>query len=171
MQGVARNGAGDQKEDAMTLYAIRPDPETGSLDDAEVVDQLRYGWQFLEQAITVWRLVDKERADEIEAIKDRASLAAGDSEIRFYAEGLQQLVRLLSGVDDAIIAAGIVDCHWRVPAERLEDLAKQIPAMDLTTERSLKIRTSALGEVMINAFSIRNFLSNAVDAGCVVVLG
>ena len=49
----------------MTLYAIRPDPDTGSLDDAEVVDQLRYGWQFLEQAITVWRLVDKERADEM----------------------------------------------------------------------------------------------------------
>jgi hypothetical protein len=28
----------------------------------------------------------------------------------------------------------------------------------------------ALGEVMINAFSIRNFLSNAANAGCVVVL-
>jgi hypothetical protein len=35
----------------MTLYAIRPEPDTGSLDDAEVIDRLRYGWQFLEQAI------------------------------------------------------------------------------------------------------------------------
>ena len=155
----------------MTLYAIRPDPDTGSLDDAEVVDQLRYGWQFLEQAITVWRLVDKARADELEATKDRASLAAGDGEIRFYPEDLQKLVGLLTGVDDAIIAAGIVDRHWRVPAERLEELAKQVPAMDLTTERSLKSKTSALGEIMINAVSIRNFLSNALDAGCVVVLG
>jgi ATP phosphoribosyltransferase len=155
----------------MTLYAIRPDPETGSLDDAEVVDQLRYGWQFLEQAITVWRLVDKERADKIEAIKDRVSLAAGDDELRFYAEDLQNLVDLLTGVDDAVIAAGIVDRHWRAPAERLEELAKQVPAMDLATERSLKSKTSALGEIMINAVSIRNFLSNAVDAGCVVVLG
>lgn len=170
MQGVARKEAGGRGKDTMTLYAIRPDPETGSLDDAEVVDQLRYGWQFLEQAITVWRLVDKERANEIEAIKDRASQAAGDGEIRFYAEDLQQLVRLLSGVDDAIIAAGTVDRHWRVPAEQLEELAKKVPAMDLTTERSLKSKTSALGEVMINAVSIRNFLSNAVDAGCVVVL-
>jgi ATP phosphoribosyltransferase len=156
----------------MTLYAIRPVPGTDSLDeDAEVVDQLRYGWQFLEQVITVWRLVDKERADKIEAIKDRVSLAAGDDEIRFYAEDLQNLVDLLTGVDDAVIAAGIVDRHWRVPAERLEELAKQVPAMDLATERSLKSKTSALGEVMINAVSIRNFLSNAVDAGCVVVLG
>jgi ATP phosphoribosyltransferase len=154
----------------MTLYAIRPDPDTGSLDDAEVVDQLQNGWQFLEQAITVWRLVDKERADEIEATKNRASLAAGDGEIRLYAEDLQKLVRLLTGIDDAIIAAGIVDRHWRVAEERLEELAKQVPAMDLTTERSVTSKTSALGEVMINAVSIRNFLSNAIDAGCVVVL-
>lgn len=171
MQRVARRRVGDREGGAMTLYAIRPDPDTGSLDDAEVVDQLREGWQFLEQAITVWRLVDKERADEIEAIKDRASLAAGDGEIRFYADDLHKLVRLLTGVDDALIAAGIVDSHWRVCTERLEELAKQVPAMDLTTERSLTSKTSALGEVMINAVSIRNFLLKAVDAGCVVAYG
>lgn len=43
--------------------------------------------------------------------------------------------------------------------------------MDLKTERSLDAKTHALGEVMINAVSIRNFLSDAVSAGCVVVLG
>ena len=155
----------------MTLYAIRPDPDTGSLgEDAEVVDQLRDGWQFLEQAITVWRLVDKERAEEIEAIKAQASLASGDGEIRLYFDDLRKLVHLLTGVDDAIIAAGIVDRHWRIPPDRLEELAKQIPVMDLTTERSLNSKSSALGEVMINAVSVRNFLSNALDAGCVVVL-
>lgn len=155
----------------MTLYAVRPDPDSGSLDDAEVVDTLQDGWAFLEQAITVWRLVDDDRAREIEALKDRASLAAGDGEIRLYPADLRSLVRLLSGVDDAIVAAGIVDKHWRVPVERLDALAKQVPAMDLTTERSLQSKTSALGEVMINAVSVRNFLSNAVDAGCVVVFG
>ena len=66
----------------MTLYAIRPDPETGSLDDAEVADQSRYGWEFLKQAITLWRLVDDNRADEIHAIKNRALLAATDQELR-----------------------------------------------------------------------------------------
>jgi hypothetical protein len=55
------------------------------------------------------------RADEIEAIKDRASLAAGDEEIRIYPPDLHELVRLLTGVEDAIITAGIVDSHWRVP--------------------------------------------------------
>lgn len=155
----------------MTLYALRPDPGTGSLDDAEVVSESSYGWQFLEQAVTLWRLLDNARADEIEAIVDRASIAAGGGELCFHAPDLHELVRLLTGVEDAIIAAGIVDQHWRVPAERLEDLAKMVPAMDLKTERSLKSKTNALGEVMSNAISIRNFLSNAAKAGYVVVLG
>jgi ATP phosphoribosyltransferase len=154
----------------VTLYALRPDPVTGSLDDAEVIDESKYGWQFLEQGITLWRLVDKDRADQIKAIKDRAARSAPE-ESRFYAEDLRELVRLLTGVEDAIVAAGIVDGHWRVPADRLEELARQVPAMDLTTERSLKSKTNALGEVMSNAISIRNFLSDAVNAGCVVVLG
>lgn len=79
----------------MTRYALRPDPVTGSLDDAEVVDEFKYGWQCLEQAITLWRLVDKDRADQI---KDRAAFAAPD-ESRFYTEDLHELVRLLAGVD------------------------------------------------------------------------
>lgn len=156
----------------MTLYAIRPTPGTDFLDeDAEVVDQSRYGWQFLEQAVTLWRLVDDSRADEIEAIIDRATLAAGDGELRFSRSELEDLVRLLTGIEDAIIEAGIVDQHWRVPAERLEELAKRVPAMDLTTDRPLHARTSALGEVMMNAVFLRNFLSDAMNTGCVVVLG
>jgi hypothetical protein len=59
----------------MTLHAIRPLPWTGSLGRA------RYGWQFLQQAVTLWRLVDSSYADEIEAIIDRASLAARDGEL------------------------------------------------------------------------------------------
>jgi hypothetical protein len=106
----------------MTLYALRPDPVTGSLDDAEVISESRYGWQF-------------------------------------------------TGVEDAIVAAEIVDNHWRVPADRLEELVQQVPAMDLRTQRSLADKIHALGEVMINAGSIRSFLSDAVNAGCVVVLG
>jgi len=50
----------------VTLYAIRPTPGTDSLEDAEVVSQSKYGWDFLEQAITLWRLVDTARGDKIE---------------------------------------------------------------------------------------------------------
>jgi hypothetical protein len=68
-----------------------------------------------------------------------------------------------------IVDACIVDREWRVPPERLEELARKVPGMDLTTERSLESKTHALGEVMINAVSLRNFLADALRAGCVVV--
>lgn len=153
----------------MTLYAIRPDPATGALDDAEVVNQSKHGWDFLKQTIALWQLIDAARADEIETIIDRVVQAAGDEEVRIGTNDLRELVRLISGVEEALIVAGIVDEHWRVPPERLEELAARVPAMDLETERSLKSKTSALGEVMSNAISIRNFLNNAVNAGCIVV--
>jgi hypothetical protein len=41
--------------------------------------------------------------------------------------------------------------------------------MDLTTERSLESKTHALGEVMVNAGSLRSFLSDALRAGCIVI--
>lgn len=53
----------------------------------------------------------------------------------------------------------------------MEELAKRVPAMDLRTDRPLHAKTSALGEVMMNAVFLRNFLSDAVNTGCVVVLG
>ena len=153
------------------MYAIRPTPGTLSLEDADVISQSKHGWDFLEQAITLWRLVDTARADRIEAITKRISLTAPDDELRIETEDLRELVRLLAGVEDALVATETVDRHWRVPADRLEQLAKQVPAMDLKTERSLASKTNALGEVMSNAIFLRNFLSNAVEAGCVVVLG
>ncbi|HEX3475669.1 MAG TPA: hypothetical protein VHT91_11635 [Kofleriaceae bacterium] len=115
--------------------------------------------------------MDSARANEIEVIKDRLLRTAPDEELRIETDDLHGLVRLLTGVDDAIVAAGIVDQHRCVSADQLEELAKRVPAMDLTTERSLDDKTHALAEVMINAVSIRNFLSNAVNGGCVVVLG
>jgi hypothetical protein len=155
----------------MTLYAIRPTPGSESLDDAEVVDESPNGWEALEQVIMLWRLVDNVRADRLEAIRDRALAAAGHGETRFDQNDLHELVHAIEGVEDAIVAAGIVDDQWRVPADELEDLARRVPAMDLKTERSLMSKTSALGEIMSNAIFLRNFLSKALSAECVVVHG
>lgn len=151
----------------MTLYVLRLAPGSTSLDDAEVIDRSRYGWEFLEQAIALWRLVDPARADAIAEIKDRAS-DASDDHTRFAGDDLAALVHLIGGVDEALVAAGIVDRDWRVPPERLEELARRVPGMDLTTERTLENKTHALGEVMINAVSLRNFLADALRAGGVV---
>jgi hypothetical protein len=153
----------------MTLYAIHPDPGSGSLDDGEVVDKSRYGWDFLQQAIALWRLVDPARADAIAAVKARAENATPDEPTRFGGADLAELARLLAGVDEAIVGAGVVDDKWRVPADRLDELAARVPGMDLTSERSLDSKRHALGEVMMNAISLHNFLADAARAGCVVV--
>jgi hypothetical protein len=151
----------------MTLYALRLSQDS-SLDDAEVVDESRYGWEFLEQAIALWRLIDPARANAIQAIKDRASDASEDR-TRFGTEEIDALVTLIGNIDEAIVEAGIVDADWRVAPERLHELASRVPGMDLETERSIESKTHALGEVMINAVSLRNFLSDALRAGCTVL--
>jgi hypothetical protein len=152
----------------MTLYAKRYSPGSTSLEDAEVVDESRYGWSFLDQAIALWRLVDPRRANAIAAIREQASNAPSDH-TQFAGEELAELLRLVTGVTEAIVATGIVDQEWRVPAESLEELERKVPGMDLTTERPLDCKVFALGEVMSNALSLRNFLSNALSAGCIVV--
>jgi hypothetical protein len=152
----------------MTLYAIQPDPTTGSLDDARVLAQSPYGWEFLEQTITLWHLIDETRASEIAAIMARASRAPGDrASLIPKTRRTGAPSRWRRGCHRCGWVGGP---HWRAPAERLEELAKQVPSMDLKTERSLKSKTSALGEIINNAIFVRNFLSNALDAGCVVVL-
>jgi hypothetical protein len=153
----------------MTLYAIRQVPGTSSPEEADVVDESKYGWELLKHAVMLWRLVDNGRAEQIEAIKDRVVQEAGDKEVRIETEDLCELVGLLAGLEEAIVASGVVTSDWHVHPDRLEELAKLVPAMDLTAGRSLQSKTSALAEVMVNAISIRNFLEDAAHAGCVVV--
>ncbi|HEY0193446.1 MAG TPA: hypothetical protein VGC42_20155 [Kofleriaceae bacterium] len=117
-------------------------------------------------------MLDPPRADQIDAIMVRLNEEADEyDQLRIYPEDLQELIRLIGEVEEDIVTSGIVDQHWRVLPERLEELAKTVPAMDLKTPRSLESRTSALGEIMINALSIRNFLKRALAENCVVILG
>jgi hypothetical protein len=155
----------------MTFYALRLAPDSHALADAEVIEEFEEGWDFLEQAVSLWRLIGDRRADDIEAIMGRIGLVGNDGDPRLEAMALDELVRLLSGVDEAIVKSGIVDAHWLVPVERLEALARSVPGMDLTTQRSLEAKRHALGEVMIHAVSIRNFLAKARSGGCVVAVG
>lgn len=159
----------------MTLYAVCPGSFATTTSDAdadgEVVAELRYGWRYLEQAVSVWRIVDPERADQIAAVLQRVAIAAGDGEVRLYAEDLRDLTRLIPGVERALIAAGIVDDAWLVPADRLMALKQQVPGMDLETERSIANKTSALAEVIMNVLAATDWLARALAQGCFVALG
>lgn len=152
----------------MTLYKFRLAPTSQLLEDAEVVDRLRYGWDYLEQTISLWRLVDRARADALSEFIERVS-NAGDGPICFSGDDLVTLTHMVAGVEDAIRTAGIIDRHGRVPPERLAELKRLVPAMDLETERTLEDKTNALLEVIGNADGLHGFLSEALRDGCVVV--
>jgi hypothetical protein len=152
----------------MTLYKFRLAPHAQSLEDAHAIDRLRYGWDYLEQAISLWRLVDSARAVALAELVDRVS-SASDGPTCFAGDDLAALTQMITGIEDAIRAAGIIDRHGRVPAEHLAALKRAVPAMDLETERTLEDKTNALLEVIGNADGLHEFLSEALRDGCVVV--
>lgn len=155
----------------MTMYALRPDPVTGSLDDAEVVEESRYGWGLIEEAISVWSLADLSRATALETLRSRIALAANGGELRIYPREATEMVALLAGLAEALIAAGIIDSQWRIPAEKIEELAKIVPTMDLKTERAIDVKRYALAEVLSHVDVLKSFLSDSAQAGYVVAFG
>ena len=152
----------------MTLCAVGFPPTSDAIDDAEVVNELPYGLEFLAQAVALWRLVDPSRAAAIEVIKRRACNAPGDY-IRFQLDDVGEVADLIGDVDVALIAAGVVDARWRVDPARLPELSRCVPGLSRLTMAHPDHRNSALAEVMINAISVRNFFAHAKRDGCVVI--
>ncbi|MDQ3153567.1 MAG: hypothetical protein M3R63_18245 [Actinomycetota bacterium] len=155
----------------MTLYAIRPHgPDADPDSEEEVVNKLKRGWDYLDQAIALWRLVNECRADEIEAIKDRAALADPDGHPRFELANIAELVRLLTGFEEALVDAGIVDARWSSPLGQVKELAPRIPGIDVRPERTQRELEQVLAEVMANVSWVRDFLAEAKEKGCFVEL-
>lgn len=153
-----------------TLYAVHAAPGVPPLDDDEVVDEMAHGYECLDAAITLWRLVDPARAESLRALLFRVADASAGCTC-FAGDDLAALTQMLSGVGAALQAAGIVDEHWRVPAERLDELKRHVPAMDLELNRPLHCKTAALVEVIVDVEAVQGFLSRALRSGCAVVHG
>lgn len=153
-----------------TLYAIRSAPGVPPQDDDEVVEEMDHGYACLEAAITLWRLVDPARAESLRSFLFRVADASEDH-TQFAGDDLAALIQMLSGVGEAIQAAGIVDQHWRTPPGRLDELKRQVPAMDLELNRPLHSKTAALLEVICAVEALQGFLSRALRSGCTIVHG
>ncbi|MEZ4400197.1 MAG: hypothetical protein R3B06_09270 [Kofleriaceae bacterium] len=162
----------------MTLYAFRYALDQSVLDrggdEAEaliedaIFARLRHGFDSVRDAIALWRLVDPARADALAGLIDRVE-EASDGPLQFEGDDLATLVQLIGGIEDAIRAAGIIDRDGRVPIERLDELKRQVPSMNLEMKRSLESKTYALIEVIANVGGLHEFLIEALRAGCIVV--
>lgn len=151
-----------------TLYAARRVTDSSLFEDAEVVDEMKHGWAVLESAIALWRLVDRARADALREFILRVA-EASEWQTQFAGDDLVTLIQMISGVGDAIQAAGIIDRDGQLPPDRLGDLKRQVPAMDLELERSLECKTHALLEVICDVEGLQGLLSTALRSGCFIV--
>lgn len=153
----------------MTLCAVGFPPTSDAIDDAEVVNELPYGLEFLAQAVALWRLVDPSRAAAIEVIKRRACNAPGDY-IRFQLDDVGEVADLIGDVDETLVAAGIVDANWHIDPARLEGLVERVPGLSPASARPTNVRPDGvLVEVISNAVSVRSFFADAKRDGCVVI--
>src|SRR5438045_1582242 len=138
----------------MTLYAL-PDGARWGVEAADGIDPLPNGWRHLGSAADLWRLVDPGRADAISAALDRAIDAGPDGHPWFPPAELEDLTRLLYGLEDALQSAEVIDQHWFVDPERLPQLATRVPALDTDPTRDDWARRQALAEVLVDVIGVR----------------
>lgn len=157
----------------MTLYALEPGVALGDdLDRAPVLQPLEHGGDYLADAAALWQLVDDRRAEGLREFlaRSEADAEATGGHPRWDTAELWELVGLLTGVEDALQHAGIVDASWMIAPEHARDLARRVPGMDVRPERPAADLQHALAEVIARVHGLRTFLTNAADAGASVEL-
>jgi hypothetical protein len=153
----------------MTLFPLPPGAEWGD-DPVDGIEPIPYGWRYLQTGATLWSLVDADRAARISAVLERAVDAGPDAHPWFETADVEELVELLSGLEEALIAAGVMNELWFIPPDRAGRLAAQVPAMDTSPDRSDAALSQALAEVLAPVTAVRTFLAEAAVEGCAVVL-
>ena len=122
-------------------------------------------------AAQLWRLVDPQRAERIEAVYARVNRRAAltNDDIRYEADDLRELVESLDGLRAALQQAAIVNDELRIQPDQVAELAPRLPGLDLRATRPAGDVVWALAEGIVNVESLRQFLADAVAGGCDVV--
>ena len=158
----------------MTLYALEPGAELGEeLDRSPALPPLEHGGDYLADAVASWRLVDDRRAEALREFLDRAEAEAEaepDGHPRWETAQVWDLVDLLTGLEAALLDAGIIDADWTIPANSARDLARRVPGMDVRPERPAVDLRHALAEVLARVHGLRTYLTRAAEAGTWVEL-
>lgn len=160
--------------DGLTFYEMKPF-EPGrpfELDDdgmpvtEEQVGAYEGGWHNLTVASELWGLIDDPRKEAIEALQRRLDRAATveDRPIRFKAADLEEAIRLLSGIPDDLVGK-VIDKKWFIPLERIDEIRRRAPSLDLRPARPDAELVQAVAEGIVRAMSVRNVLTRVHRAG------
>lgn len=150
----------------MNLYAVPHGPE---LDEPEVKALLDDGWNYIYLARQLWSLVDEERAHELGRLMARLGGRDVD-EVRLGPDDLDEALRLLGGLDDALVGP-VIDSSHLLPGTGLDNLARRAPGLDLRPERPPGDRRHAVAEALVKVDLVRRFLQRARESNHDVVGG
>lgn len=151
----------------MTLYAVEPHADS---DAPSVLPPFEHGGDYLADAVAVWRLVDDRRADALRDFLDRAEESDTDEHPFWEPAEVEDLVDLLSGLEDRLQADGVIDATWSTPVDRVPELARRVPSLDARPERTEAELRQALAEVVARVLGLRSFLIRAAETGLSVEL-
>jgi hypothetical protein len=164
----------------MSFYEMRPfEPgrpfdldEDGNPVTEEVVDTFEEGWPALEVASQLWGLLDDPRQKATKALGERLDVAAQREErpIRFKAADLDEAIGLLSGLEDALVGK-VIDQDWTFAIDRLEEIRRRAPSLDLSPSRPDGDIIHAVGEGLWLTIALSNFLKQARANGSEVMSG
>lgn len=123
-------------------------------------------------ASQLWGLVDDPRGEPIGALRVRlgAEVRREERSTRFKAADLDETLALLSGLEEALVGT-VIDQHWMFPMERLDEIRRRPPRLDLRPSRPAGDIVHAVGEGLWLTIALGNFLKEARGHGHEVISG
>lgn len=150
-----------------SLYLVLPDWE-GEIDNVHesVVEDLLHGPRYMQVGQELWTLAGREeRAKEIE---DLLETAHNRSSLSLDTREVQNLERLLDGLDDAL--RPLLDDKWQIRPENMEDVRKRTTLLHLEDEGG-QIGSNGVTEGLSEVHELRAFLRLAIERGLNLRMG
>lgn len=144
-----------------SIYLVQPDWE-GDPDDIHesVVESLLNGPRYIDVGVELWRLVDENRAAQINALTLRAF--GRDSRELNTAE-IKQLDELLDGLDVAMKKSWL-DEQWMIRPELLEEVRRRTKLLSVGEHRG-PFAGDGIRDGLSQVHALREFLKQALDRG------
>lgn len=143
----------------MDFLAVEPGWVLGD----EPHEVLSDAWHALDLARELWSLVDDARAAALRAFQIREGSGL-PSELRLGPRQIDELVGLLDGLEGAL-SARLLDPQHRLPADRLDEIARKAPSLSLSPTRRVQERVRAAEEALSFIDVLRAFLRRARARG------
>lgn len=134
------------------------DPDADDAFDS-IEYQSEYARSHLEVAAELWSLVDKERAERLDALVSRAF---GRDPHVLHVDEVAELDRALEGLEMQLRNAGWIDAREDVPADRLPELARRTTRLDLSGDA---VPRAAISSGLSRVVAVRELAARALAGG------